>query len=166
MPLPASMRMVGSPAARLSFRHWTSALIYVSCGCRVCRLGQHQHCQFLAAGFRHPSGPKKVEVLRHDGLQRLVVIGAGGPVLGTAEILDGHRRHPPSPHSSRQSFVTALKARSSTPESRASPSAQLRPEIGDLVFLDAVLLRGVVDADQYPELPVRRLLQQLGTWRR
>ena len=128
-------------------------------GCRVCRLGQHQHCQFLAAGFRHRQ-VEKVEVLCHDGLQRLVVIGAGGLVLSTAEILDGHRSTFPAVLLQAE-LRHRLKGQVVHTGEQGVPLAQLRPEIGDLVFLDAVLLRGVVDADQYPELPVRRLLQSL-----
>ena len=120
-------------------------------------LGQHQDVQLTGAGVRLCQA-EEVKVLRHDGLQGLVVVGAGGPVLGAAEVLDGHPGALPAALVQIE-LRHRLEGQVVHAGEQGVPLPEQAPQIGDLVFLDAVLLRRVVDADEHPELALRRPLQ-------
>ena len=128
-------------------------------------LGQHQHPQVLRPRRRFPQA-EETEVLRHDGLQGLVVICAGGPVLRAAEVRHGHVRALPAGllqielrHCLEGQVIHA--GEESVQSLARVPLTQLAAEIRDLVLLDAFRLGGVVNADQHPEVLIAAALDRV-----
>ena len=92
-------------------------------------------------------------MLRHDLLEGLVVIGAGGLVLRAAVVADGGGGSIPALLIQIEPGDGLERQIIHTGEQRI-PLTQEAAQVGDLVFLDAVLFGGVVDADEHMEIPI------------
>ena len=116
----------------------------------VLRLGQHQHIEIRKGGGVLHCQAEVVQMLCHDLRQGLVIIVAGGPILCTAEILHIDLCAVPANlaeiqlgHGLESQIIYTGK------DDIACPQTSL--QIGDLIFLDAVLGGGIVNANEHME---------------
>ena len=128
------------------------------------RLGQDEDLQFRRQRIGALRQAKQVQMLRHHGGQGLEVVVTGGTVLGAAVV--PHRRRASPPAGLIQIHPGhGLKGQVVHPGQQPVHGIPLpvRPQasaqVGDLVFLNAVLQGGVVDSDHQPEVLMARLEQ-------